>query len=456
MDAKNQNFWEEKIESGPVPKNDAAFDIIVVGGGPAGSAAACYAALDGNKVLLLEKSSYPKDKTCGDAVGGKSLSHVEELGVSKMLKSTPHFEFDSVLFSSPSGDEFRVELPHGKLAGYVFHRIQFDWVLFHRAVELIRKNGGSVIQDFVVKELAYENVDGGGDPGVKSGDKRKVIGVRGKHGGTKLEFHAPLTIGAGGVYCPVADSLVRETYDLDLVDKKKKHYSAAFRQYWKGVEGVDDKMGAIEFHYVEGVLPGYFWIFPIGNGISNVGFGMALADIYKQDKKLRGLQEFVINGRFADRFRNAELISGSSKGWQLPLGSPRKTPAKPRRAFGNGCMLIGDSASLVDPFTGEGIGNALLSAKLAISFFDKIVDRNGLPLEKGQKYQRKLWDTLGKELTNSFKLQNYTRKKWLVNWFVRKAKKKQELRRLLTESLTSREAQVKLTSPWILFRHLVF
>ena len=56
MDTRNQNFWEEKIESGPVPKNDAAFDIIVVGGGPAGSAAACYAALDGNKVLLLEKS----------------------------------------------------------------------------------------------------------------------------------------------------------------------------------------------------------------------------------------------------------------------------------------------------------------------------------------------------------------------------------------------------------------
>ena len=100
MDARNHNFWEEKIESGPVPKNDTAFDIIVVGGGPAGSAAACYAALDGNNVLLLEKSSYPKDKTCGDAVGGKSLSHVEELGVSKMLKSTPHFEFDSVLFLS--------------------------------------------------------------------------------------------------------------------------------------------------------------------------------------------------------------------------------------------------------------------------------------------------------------------------------------------------------------------
>ena len=85
-----------------------------------------------------------------------------------------------------------MKLPHGKLAGYVFPRIQFDWVLFHRAVELIRKNGGSVIQNFAVKELVYENIDGGGDPGIKSGDKRKVIGVKGKYGDKRLAFHAPL------------------------------------------------------------------------------------------------------------------------------------------------------------------------------------------------------------------------------------------------------------------------
>jgi glycerol-3-phosphate dehydrogenase len=63
METEDQKFWEKGIESGPVPKDETAFDVIVVGGGPAGSAAACYAALDGNKVLLVEKSSYPKDKT---------------------------------------------------------------------------------------------------------------------------------------------------------------------------------------------------------------------------------------------------------------------------------------------------------------------------------------------------------------------------------------------------------
>ena len=456
MKAAKQKIWEEEIDSGPMPNDGERFDIIVVGGGPAGSAAASYAALDGNKVLLVERFEYPKDKICGDAVGGKSLRPVEELGIYKELSSTPHFEFNSVVFSSPSGDEFKVQLPDDHLAGYVYPRQQFDWLLFNRAVDLVTTNGGAVIQNLRVNEILYKNVDGGEDPGSNSKDQRKIIGILGKKDGKKYEFYAPLTIGAGGVYCPVADSLVKRTYDEELVDKEKKHYSAAFRQYWKGVEGIEDKMGAIEFHYVDGVLPGYFWIFPIGGGVSNVGFGMALADIYAHDKKLRSMQEFVIHGRFAERFKDAELVKGSSKGWQLPLGSPRKAKHLPRRAFGNGCMLVGDSASLVDPFTGEGIGNALLSAKLAISHFDKIVDRRGFPIEKGMKYQKKIWTELGKELTNSYKLQNYTKRRWLVNLFVKKAKKKAELRKILTESLTSRDAQSRLTSPWLLIRNLLF
>ena len=152
MVVKSQKFWEDKIKSGPVPDNDSTFDVIVVGGGPAGAAAASYAAMDGNKILLLEKGSFPKDKTCGDAVGGKSLSHVEELGVSKTLRSTPHFEFDRVLFSNPSGDEFNVELPKGDIAGYVFPRIQFDWILFNRANELVQRNGGECNTEFCRKE----------------------------------------------------------------------------------------------------------------------------------------------------------------------------------------------------------------------------------------------------------------------------------------------------------------
>ena len=86
--------WDLPIDSGPVPDSETEFDAIVVGGGPGGSGAAGYMAMKGLKVLLLEKAIWPRDKTCGDAVGGKSLKHVEELGVKVALEQTPHFRVD--------------------------------------------------------------------------------------------------------------------------------------------------------------------------------------------------------------------------------------------------------------------------------------------------------------------------------------------------------------------------
>ena len=83
-------LWEMPIDTGDVPLDGADFDVIVVGGGPGGSAAAAYNSLGGNKVLLIEKEVWPRDKVCGDAVGGKSLSHVEELGVLPLILSLIH------------------------------------------------------------------------------------------------------------------------------------------------------------------------------------------------------------------------------------------------------------------------------------------------------------------------------------------------------------------------------
>ena len=85
-------MWKQPIDSGPLPKDGESYDSIVVGGGPGGAAAAGYLAMEGKRVLLIEKETWPRDKICGDAVGGKSLSHVKDLGVimSNNLTFTPY------------------------------------------------------------------------------------------------------------------------------------------------------------------------------------------------------------------------------------------------------------------------------------------------------------------------------------------------------------------------------
>ena len=166
--AQSANSWELPIDTGEIPENGAEFDAIVVGGGPGGSSAAGYLAMAGKSVLLLEKGLWPRDKICGDAVGGKSLGHVKALGVKETLESTPHFRVTGIKFSSPKGNTVRVALPEEDVqrleAGYSLPRMQFDHLLFDRCQELVRENGGKVIQDCAVTEVLFDDGSGGEDP----------------------------------------------------------------------------------------------------------------------------------------------------------------------------------------------------------------------------------------------------------------------------------------------------
>ena len=327
MSNKANNFWEKNIETKKIPEDEVNFDVIIVGGGPAGSAAACYAAKERLKVLLLEKDEFPRDKVCGDAVGGKALRHLEELNILRSLEKSPHFVFDSVIFSNTKEEKVKVKIKDSETTGYVYPRMNFDWFLFNEAKSLVENSGGFAIQNFRVNDLIID-----------SRENNRIIGVKGKNGIGEKKFYAPITVGAGGVNCPVAKTVVSEINGEKFI--KKKHWSTSFREYWRGIDGIDYEKGAIEFHYVDGVIPGYFWIFPVGNNTCNVGLGITLEDYKSKDKKLKDLQKYIIKEKFASRFKNAELVENSGKAWQLPLGSPRNNSMKLRRMFGNGCLLL--------------------------------------------------------------------------------------------------------------------
>ena len=396
------------------------YDLIIIGAGPAGSAAVLYAKKHGLKTLLLEKASFPRDKICGDAISGKSMGVLGDLGLLEDVQKLPGSIIDSFGFGSPNGkmieipisDKERGELPKG----LVIQRKIFDEFLFNKA----KQSASKTIEEFTVNDIIVEN-------GI-------VVGVtgKGKSSDKPINFHGKIIIGADGF-----QSIVARKTGIYLHDPK--HWVVALRQYHKNVKIQD---GVIEIHFVDEIIPGYFWIFPMNDGIVNVGIGMLHEAIKKNKIDLKEAMDLIIkkNPLFRDRFIDAQPME-EPKGWNLPVGSIR------RKITGNGFMLLGDAAGLIDPFSGEGIGNALFSAKIAIEQAVNAFKADDYSDKELMMYEENLWKKIGKDLRLSTKLQKLGKNKILLNLVINKAHNNPEINKLLTDIITGRIPKTKLINP---------
>ena len=227
----------------------------------------------------------------------------------------------------------------------------------------------------------------------------------------------------------------------------ERHYCAGLRAYYTGVTGFH-RLNHVELHFVDEAIPGYFWIFPMADGRANVGVGMLSQAIKKKDVRLKDvLAACVRHPRFRERFEGAEPI-GPVRGWGLPLGS------KPRPMAGDGWLLVGDAASLIDPFTGEGIGNAMISGELAAKWTSNAKTENDYTAAFLHGYERDVLNYLQGELRLSHAMQRLIGWKWLLNTVIRKASRSAELADAISCMFDDESQRRKLISPLFYLRVL--
>jgi len=392
------------------------YDAIIVGAGPSGASAACLFSQQGCRVLLLDKAHFPRDKVCGDAIGGKALNILARIGAETELKQKGFQRSSGLVFSSPNGTEVEIPLVadgKGTSSGYVCRRQEFDDIIFQRA-----KRACTVVEGAEAVDMLFEG--------------KRATGVKAKMpDGSMRDFSANLVVGADG-----AASLVARK--AGVFSSKAEHTCSAVRGYYKGVEGL---RGNIEIHFLPECMPGYFWIFPLSGDEANVGVGMLLSDMLAKKANLQKVLEACMkNKRFGNRFSGARLM-GTAGGWSIPLASAHRTCA------GDGFVLIGDAASLVDPFSGEGIGNGMKSAAIAADTLSEAAKQGAVSEEKCREYERALWSEIENDIKSSYALQRLGKVPFLLDIAIGKAKKSEKVRNELAGMIASREAKKQASDP---------
>ena len=265
---------------------------------------------------------------------------------------------------------------------------------------------------------------------IEDGYVRGIVGTNEK--GEQEQIRAKLVLGADG-----GNSMVARKFNLN--NNPPEHFIVAIRGYYTGVTEMTDR---IEIHMVESLIPGYFWVFPLPNGEANIGLGMIVKD--KNEKKVNlkeaMLKEIEENPLFAKRFKNAKL-EGEIRGWNLPIASYH------RKNHGNGFMLLGDAASLIDPLSGEGVGTAMISGKQSALMAIEALKKNDFSEKFLKKYDKDLWEEIGDEIKANYRLQKLGKKfPHLIDVLLVKASQNEEVRKKLEDMLPYTGGRKKIGS----------
>jgi len=416
-----------------IASNSEKHTIVISGAGPAGSMASAFLSREGIPHLLIDKALFPRDKICGDALSGKVFTVLKKLDPdirSKMGALESDFlPCEGIVFVAPNGKSLDVPFKSKSSnemagpAGFVSPRMKFD----HYLHNYLNENYADFRQG--TELIAIEQVAGG-------------LTLTLNSAGIQYQVFTKLLISADG-----ERSLA--TKKLGKIKKEADHFSAGIRMYYEGIVGMHPK-NYIELHFLKEFLPGYLWIFPLPNGKANIGAGVLSKHAGKQKMNLRQqlLDCITTHPSIKDRFRNAKPLE-KVQGWGLPLGSKR------RKLCGDHFMLTGDAASLIDPFTGEGISNAMYSGMLAAETALEALHKDDFSESGLQQYDSKVYRRLGGELKLSRTMQKLCNYPFLFNLVVNKAERNREFRETISCMFDDLDLRAKLKKPGFYF-NLVF
>jgi geranylgeranyl reductase family protein len=333
------------------------YDIIIVGGGPAGCALSIYLARDGYSVLLMERETFPRDKVCGDFVSPKGLCYLMELdcwepivalGCTPITRSSVYLNGRWLTQGS---------LPHladHPTFGLTIPRSKLDEILFRQA----QRDGAHTVEGCRVVDF-------------QTGPRGVTVGA--EINGRYNHFAARVIVGADG-----ANSTVARKVGLEMTDRR--FVFPSLRAYCSGFT-----LDHTVVYFDRDFFPGFGWIFPVNGSLCNIGVGMVKEPLTKHELCLR---DFF--GRLKTFVADLAHDQGSTVAISRPAGWPVKTYGGARRNYFDRGLLVGEAACFVDPISGEGIPLALTSARIAASHLRQVFERGKFDLEAFSDYER-LW-----------------------------------------------------------------
>ena len=322
----------------------------------------------GLKVALLEKGRFPKDKICGDGLTLDIVQQLERMDPGLALKFeslAQKISSNGIRVISPSKEELLIPfIKNGKKASYYLcQRKVFDQFLYEQSLQ---NKDLTVFLDTRVEEVRYQG----------SG-----VAVRTNTG----TFNCSLIVGADGAHSVVASRLLCKSIG-------RRHHFAGLRRYYSNVSGLTPE-NYLEIFFLKPILPGYLWIFPLPDGKTNVGLGVLSSTVSKRNLDLKKMMTELLNTdpNLKERFKNAQALE-PIRGHGLPLAS------RHLRRSGNRFLLLGDAPSLIDPLTGEGVGNAIRSGRFAADMIRAAFGQQWFDSAFLKKYDLRLKQAMGSEI----------------------------------------------------------